>query len=52
MLWDGRAFGLAAAGLPIRFNYPTKPGPVASGAGIASALQSLDTVLDVKGSLA
>jgi hypothetical protein len=32
-LWDGRAFGLAAAGLPIGFNYPTKPGPVASGAG-------------------
>jgi len=32
-LWDGRAFGLAAAGLPIGFTYPTKPGPVASGAG-------------------
>ena len=32
-LWDGRAFGLAAAGLPIGFSYPTKPGPVASGAG-------------------
>jgi len=32
-LWDGRAFGLAAAGLPIGFTYPIKPGPVASGAG-------------------
>jgi putative spermidine/putrescine transport system substrate-binding protein len=36
-LWDGRAFGLAASGLPIGFNYPTKPGPVASGAGIGIA---------------
>jgi putative spermidine/putrescine transport system substrate-binding protein len=34
-LWDGRAHGLAAAGLPIGFSYPSKPGPVASGAGIA-----------------
>ena len=36
-LWDGRAHGLAQAGLPIGFNYPNKPGPVASGAGIAIA---------------
>jgi putative spermidine/putrescine transport system substrate-binding protein len=31
-LWDGRAHALAEAGLPIGFNYPNKPGPVASGA--------------------
>src|SRR5215468_3277765 len=36
-LWDGRAHGLAAAGLPVGFNYPSKPGPVASGAGIGIA---------------
>jgi putative spermidine/putrescine transport system substrate-binding protein len=36
-LWDGRAHGLAAAGLPIGFAYPTKPGPVASGAPNAIA---------------
>lgn len=36
-LWDGRAHGLAAAGLPIGFSYPNKPGPVASGAPMAIA---------------
>jgi putative spermidine/putrescine transport system substrate-binding protein len=36
-LWDGRAHGLAAAGLPIGFSYPNKPGPVASGAPVAIA---------------
>jgi putative spermidine/putrescine transport system substrate-binding protein len=36
-LWDGRAHGLAAAGLPVGFSYPTKPGPVASGAGMGIA---------------
>jgi putative spermidine/putrescine transport system substrate-binding protein len=36
-LWDGRAHGLAAAGLPIAFSYPNKPGPVASGAPMAIA---------------
>jgi putative spermidine/putrescine transport system substrate-binding protein len=36
-LWDGRAHGLAAAGLPVGFSYPTRPGPVASGAGIGIA---------------
>jgi putative spermidine/putrescine transport system substrate-binding protein len=36
-LWDGRAHGLAAAGLPIGFSYPNKPGPVASGAPMALA---------------
>jgi putative spermidine/putrescine transport system substrate-binding protein len=36
-LWDGRAHALAAAGLPIAFSYPNKPGPVASGAPIAIA---------------
>ncbi len=50
-LWDGRALGLAQAGLPIGFNYPNKPGPVASGAAIgipkgtknrAAALRLLD----------
>jgi len=34
-LWDGRAHGLAAAGLPVGFSYPNRPGPVASGAGMA-----------------
>jgi putative spermidine/putrescine transport system substrate-binding protein len=34
-LWDGRAHGLAAAGLPIGFSYPNQPGPVASGAPMA-----------------
>jgi len=34
-LWDARAYGLAAAGLPIGFSYPNNPGPVASGAGLA-----------------
>ncbi len=50
-LWDGRAHGLAQAGLPIGFAYPNKPGPVASGAAIgipkgtknrATALRMLD----------
>jgi putative spermidine/putrescine transport system substrate-binding protein len=36
-LWDGRAHGLAAAGLPVGFSYPNKPGPVASGAPMAIA---------------
>ena len=36
-LWDGRAHGLAAAGLPVGFAYPGKPGPVASGAPVAIA---------------
>src|SRR5438034_8436289 len=36
-LWDGRAHGLAAAGLPVGFSYPSKPGPVASGAGMGIA---------------
>lgn len=36
-LWDGRAFGLAAAGLPVDFVYPADPGPVASGAPRAIA---------------
>jgi putative spermidine/putrescine transport system substrate-binding protein len=36
-LWDGRAHALAAAGLPIAFSYPNKPGPVASGAPVAIA---------------
>ncbi len=36
-LWDGRAFGLAASGLPIGFTYPKEPGPVASGAPFAIA---------------
>lgn len=41
-LWDGRAFGLAEAGLPIGFVYTTDPGPVASGAprGIAMGTQN------------
>jgi len=40
-LWDGRAHGLAAAGLPVGFSYPSKPGPVASrgGMGIAKVHQ-------------
>jgi|GEM_PF-245569 putative spermidine/putrescine transport system substrate-binding protein len=36
-LYDGRAHGLAAAGLPIGFSYPNKPGPVASGAAMGIA---------------
>lgn len=36
-LWDGRAFGLAASGLPIDFIYPDNPGPVASGSPVAIA---------------
>lgn len=36
-LWDGRAFELATAGLPIGFSYTTNPGPIASGAGFAIA---------------
>jgi len=36
-LWDGRAHALAAAGLPVGFSYPSKPGPVASGAGMGIA---------------
>jgi putative spermidine/putrescine transport system substrate-binding protein len=41
-LWDGRAFGLAEAGLPVDFVYTTDPGPVASGAprGIAMGTQN------------
>ncbi len=41
-LWDGRAFGLSEAGLPVDFVYTTDPGPVASGAprGIAMGTQN------------
>jgi putative spermidine/putrescine transport system substrate-binding protein len=46
-LWDGRAFGLAEAGLPVDFVYPTDPGPVASGAprGIAKGTNNREVAV-------
>src|SRR5699024_8145086 len=47
-IWDGRAFALAASGLPIGFVYPNDPGPVASGAprGIAKGTQNRELVTE------
>lgn len=47
-IWDGRAFALAASGLPIGFVYPNDPGPVASGAprGIAKGTQNRELAIE------
>jgi putative spermidine/putrescine transport system substrate-binding protein len=48
-IWDGRAFALAADGLPVGFVYPSgDPGPVASGAprGIAVGTPNRELVVE------